>query len=139
MNPVQHPIGLVLGETSQDEASEFPVVSSMQRPVLLRLAEVPILLCSLTDQARDLKRGGPGQGLPFKSTGGDSSGAGLCAAVRVTISGRVDLTEEEMAIIREQSKIVLNGVANEYGYDNWNELKNERIRKVNELIKKGGT
>jgi hypothetical protein len=53
--------------------------------------------------------------------------------------GRVDLTEEEMAIIREQSKIVLNGVANEYGYDNWNELKNERIRKVNELIKKGGT
>jgi hypothetical protein len=53
--------------------------------------------------------------------------------------GRVDLTEEEMATIREQSKIVLNGVANEYGYDNWNELKNERIRKVNELIKKGGT
>jgi hypothetical protein len=82
MNPVQHPNGLVLGETSQDEASEFPVVSSMQRPVLLRLAEVPILLCSLTDQARDLKRGGPGQGLPFKSTGGDSSGAWLCATVR---------------------------------------------------------
>ena len=53
--------------------------------------------------------------------------------------GRVDLTEEEMATIREQSKIVLNGVANEYGYGNWNELKNERIRKVNELIKKGGT
>jgi hypothetical protein len=53
--------------------------------------------------------------------------------------GRVDLTEEEMATIREQSKIVLNRVANEYGYDNWNELKNERIRKVNELIKKGGT
>jgi hypothetical protein len=52
--------------------------------------------------------------------------------------GRVDLTEEEMATIREQSKIVLNQVANKYGYNNWNELKNERIRKLNELIKKRG-
>jgi len=70
-----------LGETWHYEASEFPVVSTSQRPVLLRLKEGPILLCSFTDQARDLKKGQPGKGMTFKSTGGDYTGVGLFAAV----------------------------------------------------------
>ena len=57
-----------LGETWHYEASEFPVVSSTQRPVLLRLREGPIVLCSFTDQARDLKKGRGGKGLTFRST-----------------------------------------------------------------------
>ena len=70
-----------LGETWHYEASEFPVVSSTQRPVLLRLREGPIVLCSFTDQARDLKKDQPGKGLTFKNTGGDFTGYGLFAAV----------------------------------------------------------
>ena len=70
-----------LGETWRYEASEFPVVSSTQRPVLLRLKEGPIVLCSFTDQARDLKQGRGGKGLAFRSTDGDFTGVGLFAAV----------------------------------------------------------
>jgi hypothetical protein len=70
-----------LGETWSYEASEFPVVSSTQRPVLLRLKEGPIVLCSFTDQARDLKKGLVGKGMTFKSTEGDFTGVGLFAAV----------------------------------------------------------
>jgi sulfatase modifying factor 1 len=70
-----------LGETWTYEASEFPVVSNTQRPVLLRLKEGPIVLCSFTDQARDLKNGGRVKGMTFKSTGGDYTGVGLFAAV----------------------------------------------------------
>ena len=70
-----------LGETWRYEASEFPVVSNTQRPVLLRLKEGPIVLCSFTDQARDLKKGLGGKGLTFKSTDGDFTGLGLFAAV----------------------------------------------------------
>jgi len=70
-----------LGVTWRYEATEFPVVSNTQRPVLLRLAEGPILLCSFTDQARDLKKGVRGKGLIFKSTGGEFTGVGLFAAV----------------------------------------------------------
>ena len=70
-----------LGETWRYEASEFPVVSNTQRPVLLRLKEGPIVLCSFTDQARDLKKGLGGKGLTFKSTDGDFTGVGLFAAV----------------------------------------------------------
>lgn len=70
-----------LGETWSYEAGEFPVVSSTQRPVLLRLKEGPILLCSFTDQARDLKQGLGGKGMTFKSTDGDFKGVGLFAAV----------------------------------------------------------
>jgi hypothetical protein len=68
-----------LGETWQHEASEFPVVSNTQRPVLLRIEEGPILLCSFTDQARV-----PWQehkGMQFKSTGGDFNASGLFAAL----------------------------------------------------------
>jgi hypothetical protein len=70
-----------LGETWSYEASEFPVVSSTQRPVLLRLKEGPIVLCSFTDQARDLKKGLVGKGMTFKSNDGDFTGVGLFAAV----------------------------------------------------------
>jgi sulfatase modifying factor 1 len=70
-----------LGETWSYEASEFPVVSSTQRPVLLRLKEGPIVLCSFTDQARDLKKGLGGKGMTFKSAEGDFNGVGLFAAV----------------------------------------------------------
>lgn len=70
-----------LGETWHYDASEFPVVSNTQRPVLLRLREGPIVLCSFTDQARDLKKGLGGKGTTFKSTDGEFTGVGLFAAV----------------------------------------------------------
>jgi formylglycine-generating enzyme required for sulfatase activity len=70
-----------LGETWSYEASEFPVVSNTQRPVLLRLKEGPVVLCSFTDQARDLKKGLSGKGMTLKSMDGDFTGIGLFAAV----------------------------------------------------------
>ena len=70
-----------LGETWSYAASEFPVVSNTQRPVLLRLQEGPIVLCSFTDQARELKKGLSGKCMAFRSTEGDFSGVGLFAAV----------------------------------------------------------
>ncbi len=67
-----------LGETWQWDVSEFPVVSSVQKPVMLRLKEGPIVLCSFTDQWREWKNR---KGLLFKSTGSDYVGYGLFAAV----------------------------------------------------------
>lgn len=67
-----------LGETWQWGISEFPVVSNTQKPVMIRLKEGPILLCSFTDQWREWKNR---KGLVFKSTGGDYTGYGLYAAV----------------------------------------------------------
>jgi hypothetical protein len=49
--------------------------------VLFRLKEGPIVLCSFTDQARDLKKGLGGKGMTFKSAEGDFNGVGLFAAV----------------------------------------------------------
>jgi hypothetical protein len=49
--------------------------------------------------------------------------------------GRTDLTEGEMEIIRQYSKITLNKVANKFGYHNWTELKNEKIKKLNDSLK----
>lgn len=66
------------GKTWTWELSEFPVVSTTQKPMLLRLKEGPILLCSFTDQWREWKNR---KGLTFKSTGGDYTGYGLFAAV----------------------------------------------------------
>jgi formylglycine-generating enzyme len=68
-----------LGETWQWNISEFPVVSNTQRPAMLRLKEGPIVLCSLTDQARTPKN--DRIGLTFKSVRGDYTGYGLYAAV----------------------------------------------------------
>jgi formylglycine-generating enzyme len=68
-----------LGETWQWDKSEFPVVSNVQRPALLRLAEGPILLCSFTDEHRTPFK--ERKGMTFKSSGGDYTGYGLFAAV----------------------------------------------------------
>jgi Neuraminidase (sialidase) len=66
------------GKTWRWDMSEFPVVSSAQKHVLLRLREGPLLLCSFTDQWRDWKNR---KGLVFKSTAGEYNGYGLFAAV----------------------------------------------------------
>jgi sulfatase modifying factor 1 len=66
------------GETWTYAASEFPAVTSVQRPVMFRLKEGPILLCSYTDQLQNWKSR---NGLAFKSTVGDYTGYGLFAAV----------------------------------------------------------
>jgi sulfatase modifying factor 1 len=68
-----------LGKSWQVEASEFPAVTSGQRPVMLRLKEGPILLCSFTDQGLNWKKR---QGLDFKAADGSTfKGYGLFAAV----------------------------------------------------------
>ncbi len=66
------------GKTWQWAMSEFPVVSSAQKSVLLRLKEGPLLFCSFTDQWRNWSTR---KGLNFKSTSGDYTGYGLFAAV----------------------------------------------------------
>lgn len=67
------------GESWEWGMSEFPVVSNTQKPVLLRLSEGPILLCSFTDQARTPFK--ERKGLSFKCVGGEYMGTGLYAAV----------------------------------------------------------
>jgi len=66
------------GKTWQWGMSEFPVVSSAQKHVLMRLKEGPLLLCSFTDQWRNWK---DRKGLVFKAHNGDYTGYGLFAAV----------------------------------------------------------
>ena len=68
-----------LGETWHWEISEFPVVSSVQKPVMLRLKDGPIVLCSFTDQWRTPFK--VRQRMTFKSTTGTYTGCGLYAAV----------------------------------------------------------
>ena len=68
-----------LGETWQWEVSEFPVVSNTQRPVMLRLKEGPIVLCSFTDQVRTPSK--DRKGMTFSSISGDYQATGLYAAV----------------------------------------------------------
>jgi sulfatase modifying factor 1 len=59
--------------------SPFPVISSAQRAVLLRLREGPWLFCSFTDQAREWKNR---KGMTFPdSAGGQRTGYGLFAAL----------------------------------------------------------
>ncbi len=67
-----------LGETWQWGVSEFPVVSSLQKPVMLRLKEGPIVLCSFPDLWREWKNR---KGLTFKSAAGEYTGYGLFAAI----------------------------------------------------------
>jgi hypothetical protein len=62
------------------EASEFPAVTSVQRPVMIRLKEGPILLCSYTDQWSEFYKGNR-KGLVFKNKDGEFTGYGLFAAV----------------------------------------------------------
>jgi Neuraminidase (sialidase) len=66
------------GHTWRWETSEFPVVSNVQRPAMIRLKEGAIVLCSFTDQWREWKNR---KGMTFKSSGGDYTGYGLYAAV----------------------------------------------------------
>ena len=68
-----------LGKTWTYEASEFPAISSVQRQILIRLHEGPLLLCSYTDQRRDWNQR---KGMTFKAAdGSDFTGFGLFAAI----------------------------------------------------------
>ena len=67
------------GETWTYAASPFPAISSVQRPVLMRLREGPLLFCSFTDQWRDRQHR---QGLTFSdAAGAEFTGYGLFAAL----------------------------------------------------------
>jgi formylglycine-generating enzyme required for sulfatase activity len=67
------------GKTWSYTASPFPAISSVQRAVLMRLREGPLLFCSFTDQWSDWKNR---RGLPFKAAdGSEFTGFGLFAAL----------------------------------------------------------
>ena len=66
------------GKTWTHEATEFPAISSVQRQVLIRLQEGPLLFCSFTDLSANAKKP---NGMTFKSRNGDFNGAGLFAAM----------------------------------------------------------
>ena len=67
------------GATWTHTATEFPAISSVQRAVLMRLREGPLLLCSFTDQRANWKER---KGLPFPAAGGQEfTGYGLFAAL----------------------------------------------------------
>src|SRR5207244_2671039 len=55
------------GKTWSYEASEFPAIGSVQRAVLLRLREGPLLFCSFTDEQRYWPKR---KGMTFKATDG---------------------------------------------------------------------
>jgi Neuraminidase (sialidase) len=68
-----------LGQTWTYEESSFPAISSVQRAVLVRLHEGPLLFCSYTDQLRDWAKR---KGMTFKAADGtEFTGYGLFAAV----------------------------------------------------------
>ena len=68
-----------LGRTWTYVASEFPVVSQRQRPILLRMEEGPLLLISFTDQWREWKER---KGLDFFAADGTVfRGYGMFAAL----------------------------------------------------------
>jgi hypothetical protein len=68
------------GKSWSYEASEFPAVTSVQRPVMIRLREGPILLCSFTDQWSEFYKG-IRRGMTFRCKDGEFTGYGLFAAV----------------------------------------------------------
>ena len=49
--------------------------------------------------------------------------------------GKKNLSEEEMNIIRKQQRIILNTVAVELGYNNWEHLKQITFKELNTKIK----
>jgi formylglycine-generating enzyme required for sulfatase activity len=68
-----------LGKTWTFAESEFPAISSVQRQVLIRLREGPLLLCSYTDQRRDWDKR---VGMTFKAADEtEFKGFGLFAAI----------------------------------------------------------
>lgn len=66
------------GITWTHEATEFPAISSVQRQVLIRLKEGPLLFCSFTDLSANAKKP---IGMDFPCKGGILHGAGLFAAL----------------------------------------------------------
>ncbi len=67
------------GKTWTHTPTEFPAISSVQRAVLMRLREGPLLLCSFTDQRANWRER---KGLPFPAADGkEFTGYGLFAAV----------------------------------------------------------
>ena len=66
------------GKTWTHEATEFPAISSVQRQVLIRLREGPLLFCSFTDLSANARKP---NGITFQSQNGDFNGAGLFAAI----------------------------------------------------------
>ncbi|MEA3208074.1 MAG: hypothetical protein QOE70_1131 [Chthoniobacter sp.] len=67
------------GQTWTYETLPFPAISSVQRAVLMRLREGPLLFCSFTDQRGNWKER---KGLPFPAADGkEFTGYGLFAAV----------------------------------------------------------
>ena len=42
--------------------------------------------------------------------------------------GKVNLTKEDMDMIRKNQKIILNTVAENMGFSNWTQLKNNKLR-----------
>ena len=66
------------GLTWTHEPTEFPAISSVQRQVLMRLQEGPLLFCSFTDLPANARKP---TGLDFPCAGGTLHGAGLFAAL----------------------------------------------------------
>lgn len=66
------------GKTWTHEPTEFPAISSVQRQVLIRLNEGPLLFCSFTDLSANAKKP---KGMTFQSKTGEFNGAGLFAAI----------------------------------------------------------
>jgi len=66
------------GVTWTHEPTPFPAISSVQRAVLMRLREGPLLLCSFTDLSANAKKP---KGMDFPCEGGTLHGAGLFAAL----------------------------------------------------------
>jgi len=108
-----------LGETWQWGVSEFPVVSSVQKPAMLRLKEGPIMLCSFTDQWREWK---DRAGLRFSGTGGEYTGFGLFAAVSLD-EGK---TWPHRRLLAPAGKPIADG----YGYLAATETRDGRIQLI---------
>jgi len=108
-----------LGETWRWEMSEFPVVSNVQRPAMLRLQEGPILLCSFTDQWRDWKNR---RGLAFRSANGEFTGYGLFAAVSYD-EGK---TWPDRRLLAADGKTIADG----YGYLAATQTRDGRIQLI---------
>lgn len=66
------------GITWTHEPTGFPAISSVQRQVLMRLQEGPLLFCSFTDLSANAKNP---KGMDFPCEGGTLHGAGLFAAI----------------------------------------------------------
>ena len=108
-----------LGQTWEWAISEFPVVSNVQRPAMIRLHEGPIVLCSFTDQWREWKNR---KGMTFKSRDGDDTGYGLYAAVSYD-EGR---TWPDRRLIAPEGKKVADG----YGYLAMTQSRDGKIQLV---------